>query len=102
MKVLLVRALARWGQTVTVNGETIRAFLQPVEEKTQAAPYDVEPMGAIDDRKWIYIGLREVSPGDVITWQARRFVVRDSRPWYLGGQISHWWAVLGAEKEMAE
>ena len=102
MRVLLVRALARWGQTVTVNGEAVRAFLQPLEQREKAAPYDVEPLGAVDDRLWVYIGLRQVAPGDVIAWKGRRFTVRDSRPWYLGDRLSHWWAVLTAEKEAAE
>ena len=101
MRVLLVRALARWGQTVTHNGEALRAFLQPVEQREKAAPYDVHPLGPIDDRLWVYIGLKEVAPGDVIAWNGRSFTVRDSRPWYLGNTLSHWWATLETEKEAA-
>lgn len=101
MRVLLVRALARWGQTVTVNGEALRAFLQPVEQREKAAPYDAHPLGPIDDRLWVYIGLKEVAPGDVIAWNGRSFTVRDSRPWYLGNTLSHWWATLETEKEAA-
>ena len=100
------RAAARYGQQVRLrrkDGErTVKAFLQPVEERRKAAPYTVTPLGAVDDRLWLYLGQAELTAGDEVAWDGRTFSVRDSRPYYVGEELSHWWATLALKGEAAE
>ena len=106
MTACFAQVLRRYGQQVTVETRAsrleTRAFLQPVNQKNKAAPFAVTPLGAVDDRLWICLGLTALSPGDRVCWGERRFSVRDSRPWYVGEELSHWWAVLSLEKEAAK
>lgn len=101
-----VRAAAQYGQQVSVQrkGKEIktRAFFQPIEEKSRPSLYTVTPLGAVDDRLWLYLGLAELEAGDTVAWDGKTFAVRDSRPYYVGEELSHWWAVLKLEREAAE
>lgn len=98
--------LKRHGQTVTVSAsegeESVRAFLQPVTEKNEQLPGDMSELGYLDDRLWLYLGKREVQPGDALAWNGLTFRVRSSRPYYIGGVLMYWWAALEAAKEAAE
>ena len=52
--------LERYGQKVTVQtGETtvdVRAFLQPVPERSERAREEATPIGWVDVRLWLYLG----------------------------------------------
>ena len=76
--------------------------MQPLEEKKEASPYGMTPLGSVDDRLWLYLGREEIAAGDVVVQKQNRFLVRSSRPYYLGEEVNHWWGVLCAEKEMAD
>lgn len=95
--------LARYGQRVTVRrGEEAletRAFFQPVAQRQEAAPFTVTALGNVDDRLWLYLGTQAVESGDTVTWNDQDFRVRSSRPYYVGQVLSHWWAMLEAERE---
>ena len=95
--------LEGYGQKVTVQtGETtvdVRAFLQPVPERSERAREEATPIGWVDGRLWLYLGLQAVESGDTINWNGRAFRVRSSRPYYVGQTLSHWWAMLEAERE---
>lgn len=95
--------LTRYGQTVTVERGTeaiqVQAFFQPVVEKQEAEPYTVTALGSVDDRLWLYLGKQAVENGDTVIWNDRKFRVRSSRPYYVGQILSHWWAMLEAERE---
>lgn len=95
--------LARYGQMVTVRrGEEAletRAFFQPVAQRQEAAPFTVTALGNVDDRLWLYLGTLAVESGDTVTWNDQDFRVRSSRPYYVGQVLSHWWAMLEAERE---
>lgn len=95
--------LARYGQNVTVRrgAESIQtqAFIQPVTQQQEAEPFTVTALGSVDDRLWLYLGRQAVESGDSIAWDGRAFRVRSSRPYYVGQSLSHWWAMLEAERE---
>ena len=95
--------LDRYGQAVTVRrgDETVeaRAFFQPVTQQQEAAPFTVTALGTVDDRLWLYLGTQAEECGDTVIWNGKDFRVRSSRPYYVGTVLSHWWAMLEAERE---
>lgn len=98
--------LARYGQTAvleTAEGRICtRAFLQPVMERREQADGTVTEIGRADGRLWRYLGREKVEPGDALEWNGMAFQVRSSRPFYIGGALSHWWASLERKWEAAE
>ena len=97
--------LARHGQLVTLErgdaGEEVRAFLQPISEKSEADPAAVTGIGTVDGRLWLYLGQAALETRDQVTWESRTFRVRSSRPYYIGETLVYWWASLEAAKEAA-
>lgn len=100
------RILEQYGQTVTLETETgrreARAFLQPVRERRETVPGTVTEIGWLDGRLWLYLGREEIRPGDTAEWNGMAFRVRSSRPYYIGGTLSHWRASLERRWEAAE
>jgi len=98
---LLERALARWGQEITVASGGVsavtRAFLQPHPRRSDAAPEQVTPLGTADDRPWTCRTLSPLAPGDGVTASAGRFTVADSVRYELDGCV-YWWAALLPER----
>lgn len=94
--------LRRYGQEVTVTRadgrETVRAFLQPLSERDEAAP-ETTAAGWRDGRRWLYLGRAALETGDAVLWEGRRFRVRSGRPHYIGARLSHWRAVLERAEE---
>ena len=94
--------LRRYGQEVTVEREdrteAVRAFLQPVTQRSEGGP-EPSPIGGLDGRLWLYLGTSAVQTGDVVLWNGRRFRVRSGRPHYIGARLSHWRAVLERARE---
>ena len=97
--------LKRHGQTaavVTTDGEEmLKAFIQPVTEKSERVPGDVSELGYLDERLWLYLGKREIKPEESLRWNGMEFQVRSSRPYYIGGVLMYWWAALEPAKEAA-
>ena len=100
------RILNRYGERVTLTTGTqtgeIRAFIQPVLRDEEEAPFQVTSLGTADDRKWIYLGITPLEPGDRISSVAGQFRVDNSAAIYAGRLFSHWWAALSPEREAAE
>lgn len=94
--------LRRYGQNLTVNGEAVRAFLQPVTDRSKASPYTVTPLGTVDDRLWIYLGPGALRPGDTVESGDDAFTVRNAAEVGSGTALAHWWAVLAQTREAAE
>lgn len=103
MKRQIQEILRRFGQTVTLRqaaGEqTCRAFLQPVEKSGEQAVSEMTPLGALDQRLWLYLGDAAVEAEDRILWNGKTFRVRSSRPWCVGAETLYWWAALERAKE---
>lgn len=97
------RLLRRYGQEVTVvrqERETaVRAFLQPIRERSEAEPETAAPIGWLDGRLWLYLGRDAVEAGDLVLWNGERFRARSGRPHYIGDQLCHWRAVLERARE---
>lgn len=93
--------LKRYGQCVTLRGETVRAFIQPEVSRQEVVPGEQTAIGWTDARLWRYIGTAPVEPGDVLTWETLTFRVRSSRACSLGRRIHHWRASLELEREAA-
>jgi len=98
--------LRRYGQEVVLlDGEgaprQARAFLQPWPEKGETDTAWTE-LGTADERLWLYLGREMVEPGDRMDWDGRSFLVRSSRPYYIGETLLYWWASLERAKEAAE
>ena len=102
MKPSIARILRKYGQTVKVNGTETRAFIQPAREKEKAAPFEVSSLGAVDDRKWMYLGETELKLGDRVEFRGRGYTVRSCESVHIGDEIVYWWASLKAEREAAE
>ena len=100
------QAMARYGQKVTVQaGDTtvsVRAFLQPVPERSERAREEATPIGWVDVRLWLYLGQMVLGEADHVMWNGLTFRVRSCRPYYIGGRLSHYWAALELEREAAE
>lgn len=98
--------LERYGQAVTLETaegrQDIRAFLQPVQERQEQLPTAATELGWVDGRLWLYLGQEPVSPGDTVHWNGMALQVRSSRPHYIGGTLSHWWASLERRWEAVE
>ncbi len=100
MKSSIARILRKYGQTVKVNGTETRAFIQPAREKT--VPFEVSSLGAVDDRKWMYLGETKLKLGDRVEFRGRGYTVRSCESVHIGDEIVYWWASLTAEREAAE
>lgn len=94
--------LTRYGQEVTVErdgtAKTVRAFLQPVRERSENGP-EPSAIGRLDGRLWLYLGRTALKTGDAVCWNGRRFRARSGRPHYIGQRLSHWRAVLERARE---
>ena len=97
--------LDHWGQEVTfrtAEGEnTDKAFVQPVTKGGERAPTGMTALGWEDERQWLYLGFQQVRRGDTILWNGQEFRVTSGRPYYIGREMNHWWALLEQAKEAA-
>ena len=102
----LQEVLDRYGQDVVIQTAdstvSVHAFLQPVAERKEHVPGMMTELGWNDERLWLYLGQAEASAGDTVAWNGMSFRVRSSRPYYIGQELTHWWASLESAKEAAE
>jgi len=95
------RILNRYGQDVRVytkaapEGAALRAFIQPMREPgtEQSVP---TPLGQVMQDRFLYLGPPEAALDVECRVEAggERFQVQAAHPIYVGGRLSHWWAVL--------
>lgn len=103
--------LARYGRDVTVysqwspRGVGVKAFFQPVREKgtQQSVP---SPLGEVMCDRFVYIG-----PADTrlecadtcrVTVDGEIYRPQMVQPVYVGGTLSHWWAVFTRKEQEVE
>lgn len=107
MRGRLVRFFAAYGQSVTIcRGEeqiSLRASVQP-QTSGQEDPLDASSLGAVDTRRWVYIG-----PGDtpllrqdVVESGGERYRVLSATPVYWGEAVLYWHGLLRLEREAVE
>ena len=97
--------LKRYGQETLVRTPTgdlpVKAFLQPITKENEQVMDSVTALGWIDGRLWLYLGRMVLSPGDRVVWNDYTFRVRSCRPYYIGQELTPYWAVLEQAKEAA-
>lgn len=98
----LDRVMERYGQRVRLGEVEVRAFFQPVTDKSAAAPFAVTALGTVDGRKWIYLGRTAVQVGDTVVFQGEAYTVDNCRELRLGDEPAYCWAALTKERETAE
>lgn len=98
------RLLDCYGQTVTlVPGDgseprEARAFVQPIRERREET--HPSPLGMGRQDRFLYLG-EPGAPldglaGGYVAWNGRTLRVMNGHGIYVGGTLSHWWAVLTA------
>lgn len=102
---LICEAFDRYGAEICVEhaGETVqtRGFVQPLMRQTNEAPFSMEPLGAVDERCWRYLGRACVEEGDTVTFLGVRYTVRRAAAVPVGDEIAYYEAVLHIEEETA-
>lgn len=98
--------LSRYGQSVTVytqaypEGKALHAFVQPMREKgtVQTVP---SPLGQVKQDRFLFLGPPEgvLDERSRVELQDEVYRVEAAQPIYVGGTLSHWWAVLSHRAE---
>lgn len=93
--------LARYGQNVRVytpgvpEGKALRAFFQPMRERgtVQTVP---SPLGQVKQDRFLYLGPAQTAldENSRVEVDGELYRVDNAQPIYVGGRLSHWWAVL--------
>ena len=98
MKGVWQRLLKQYGQTLRLSpeGEPFQAFLQPITSNSGELPLEATPLGAADERRWLYLGSpeREIRMGDLLEGNGLRFEVINACCVYLGEQPLYYRGVL--------
>ena len=79
----------------------VRAFVQMIRKQETDAPEEDTEFGAADLRRWLYIGPKEqaLQAGDTVSFDGADYVAQNAAAVYVGGEKSHWWAILRPAKE---
>ena len=100
--------LARYGQKVEVvrdgAARSARAFLQPILDRgRETRQFLPTPLGVRREDRFLCLGREELrADRDQVRWLGGLYDVQTAQPIYVGGALSHWWAVLvPADKEEA-
>lgn len=96
------RELERFGRTVTLytrqhpEGVSVKAHVQPMREKGTAKAVPT-PLGWVIQDKMTYIGPAGVHlDGGSCRMEADGvcYRMKQAQPVYVGGELTHWWAVF--------
>ena len=98
------RLLDRYGQRVRqipgdgTEAREARAFVQPLRERREEM--DPSPLGVGRKDRFLYLGEPGATldglAGGYVEWNGRTLRVMNGQGIYVGGRLSHWWAVLTA------
>lgn len=77
------------------------AFVQMIRKQETDAPEADTEFGTADLRRWLYIGPKEqaLQAGDTVSFDGADYVAQNAAAVYVGGEKSHWWAILRLTKE---
>jgi len=109
MRTRLEGILSAYGQTVTLapreGGEerSFPAFLQPILKKREDLPVTATPLGAVNEKRWLYVGPagQEIRPGDGVRSDSLRLTVQETETVYFQDAPLYNRAILRQEKERA-
>ena len=109
MKETFDHVLTQYGQRAAIErrgtGESlpVLAFIQPILQERESAPFSVTPLGAVSRQQWLYIGSGGAAlfPGDGVTCGNLALTVQEARPVYCGDTLLYHWALLRRHKEAA-
>lgn len=95
------RELERYGRAVTLytpqhpEGVAVKAMLQPERDRGTAGAVPTR-LGWVKQGRFIYLGPAQVCLEGKCRLEADRvwYGIRNARPVYAGGEVTHWWAVL--------
>ncbi len=92
------RAVRLWHGTEETE---VRAFVQMLQKRETNTPEEMTELGAADLRRWLYIGPKEqaLQAGDTVSFDGADYVAQNAAAVYVGGEKSHWWAILRPAKE---
>lgn len=101
MKREFAHALAMYGQRVRVyteehpDGEEKKAFVQPMRERgtVQTVP---SPLGQVKQDRLLYLGPADTALDETsrVELEGELWRVEHAQPISIGGECTHWWAVL--------
>lgn len=76
------------------------AFVQMIRKQETDAPEEDTEFGTADLRRWLYIGPKEqaLQAGDTVSFDGADYVAQNAAAVYVGGEKSHWWAILRLTK----
>lgn len=102
--------LCRFGQTVTLTPkasgvpQTLHAFLQPILKRREALPITPSPLGAVSQKRWLYLGSssQPLASGDTITGEELELVIQETQTVYWRDEPLYRWAILRERKEAAQ
>ena len=96
--------LRRYGQTVEVSEQQCRAILYPLRRKNGEPAMTATPLGAVDQRVWVYLGPAETKLhlGQRLKAAGQEFQVQQAAVMTVGGQGLYCRAVLQSVQEAAE
>lgn len=77
-----------------------RGFLQPITKETLEEPFHVGVLGAAEERCWRWLGAADcaIEQGDGLVFNGERFCAVRAEAVYIGGEVSHYEAVLRREE----
>lgn len=97
--------LGRCGDAVSlVDGAVVqstRAVVQPIQQTTTEMRLPTA-VGQMDEGRYLYLGPPQFpleARRHTVVWKGATYAVQSAHPIYVGGDISHWWAVLVGKKE---
>ena len=106
MRGRLERFFAACGQSVTLcRGEEQIALRASVQPQTSGGedPTAATPLGAVDERRWVYIGPGDTAllRHDLVEGGGERYRVLSATPVYLGETVLYWHGLLRLDREAA-
>ena len=97
------RILKRYGQDAVIftdgrpTGKRVRAIVRPLRERGTADAVP-SPLGRVRQDRHLYLGAPEgelsCHGACAVEIDGERYRPRAAHPIYVGGRLSHWWAIL--------
>lgn len=86
----------RFGEDITVNGDTVKGFISPVNAKKHDDIKKPTAVGVKNGAEYLLLTETELSPcgGDEIVHKGKNYVSLRAEAIFFAGEVSHYEAVL--------